>query len=400
MADLDEQILAAHAARKPLCPLRRLIAVQQVLRDSRSLCLPVAPDAHRAVMDPVSPDRHIDGCMHLDARNLRAAKLHHIVDMVDMVVFDHAEDAAHAADDPALLTVMDVVAADDMASDLFLQPAIILSSADRVALHLGRALHVFCRKIVVVLRVVVLAQTDARALAVRDLAVLDDPALRPVRTNHAVLESGRRRPGRRGFCHHESGDCDVPDSLLLRHEALSADIDLHIFLVRVLVLEIRIEDRLVSVLLRVPLVNRLLRPPGIRTFLRLQAVLQCLRLVQHPVIQVDRSGVSALSGKVPVAIDIGRIRIVVPEDAIPDMCCPDSSPVLFPALQLLRAGDHRTELFLAPVDNPCVRTSGILRVYILTVYPWRHDDLVSRLRHIRGILDMPKRPVLTAVSLK
>ena len=41
--------------------------------------------------------------------NLRSAQLHHIVDVMDVVVLDDAEHTAHPADDTALLTVVDVV---------------------------------------------------------------------------------------------------------------------------------------------------------------------------------------------------------------------------------------------------------------------------------------------------
>ena len=60
---------------------------------------------------------------------------------------------AHTADDTALLTVMDVVSADDVAADLLLQPSMILAAAYGVALHLGRALDLLISKVVVVVRV-------------------------------------------------------------------------------------------------------------------------------------------------------------------------------------------------------------------------------------------------------
>ena len=56
MAHLDEDILAFHAAFGPCAEIRTVVVVQQVLRDARALRLPVAPDAHRAVMDMVAAD--------------------------------------------------------------------------------------------------------------------------------------------------------------------------------------------------------------------------------------------------------------------------------------------------------------------------------------------------------
>ncbi|MPN63765.1 hypothetical protein SDC9_211531 [bioreactor metagenome] len=61
---------------------------------------------------------------------------------------------------------MDIAAADDMAADFLLEPAVILPAAHRVAFHLGGALHVLCIEVHVILRVEVLAQRDAAALAV------------------------------------------------------------------------------------------------------------------------------------------------------------------------------------------------------------------------------------------
>ena len=158
MANFDEDILTAHAARQRLRKSRALVVMKQILRDSCSLGLPVGPNAHRAVMDMVPAHDDINGRMHLDACDLRAAEFHHVVDMVDVVVFNNAEDAAHAPDDAALLTVMDVAAADDMTADLLLQPAMILSAADRVAFHLCGTLYVMHSEKVIIVRIIVLAE--------------------------------------------------------------------------------------------------------------------------------------------------------------------------------------------------------------------------------------------------
>ena len=42
-------------------------------------------------MDMVAAHCNVDCSMHFDACYLCTAKLHHVVDMVDMVVFDDAE---------------------------------------------------------------------------------------------------------------------------------------------------------------------------------------------------------------------------------------------------------------------------------------------------------------------
>lgn len=84
--------------------------------------------------------------MHLDTGNLGSAKLLHIVDVVNVVVLNDTEHTAHPSDNTGLLTVMDVAAADDMASDVLLRPSMILAAADSITLHLGRAFTCFLVK--------------------------------------------------------------------------------------------------------------------------------------------------------------------------------------------------------------------------------------------------------------
>lgn len=187
MAHLHKKVLALHAAGQSLGKRRLLVVVQKILRDPGALGLPVCPDPHRTIVDAVAADGHVDGRVQLDARDLSPAELHHIVDVVYMVVFDGGKGAAHPPDDPALLTVMDLVAADDVASHFFFDPSMVLSAAYGIPLHLGRALDMLAGKVVVVVRVQVLPEADAGALAVGDVAVFDDPALRPVRPYHAAL---------------------------------------------------------------------------------------------------------------------------------------------------------------------------------------------------------------------
>ncbi len=53
----------------------------------------------------------------------------------------------------------------------------------------------------------------------------------------------------------------MADPRLRRHKAISSDIDLYLLFIRILPLEIRIDHRLVAVLLCVPLVHGPLRFP-------------------------------------------------------------------------------------------------------------------------------------------
>ena len=160
--------------------------------------VPCACQSHQIpmvdVMDVVPAKYDVDRRVELNARDLSAAELLHVVDVVDVVVLNEAEHAAHTSDDAGLFAVVDVAAPHDVTPNLFLQPAVILSAAHGVALHLRGALHVLAGEVMIVLLIVVLPQGDAGALAVADIAILDDPALGPVRADHAALVCGRAAP--------------------------------------------------------------------------------------------------------------------------------------------------------------------------------------------------------------
>ena len=94
--------------------------MKQVLGNAGALSFPVTPDTHGAVMDVVSAHSHVNGCVHLDTGNLGSALLHHVVDVMDVVVLNDAEYTAHTADDTTLLAVMNIVSADDVASNILL----------------------------------------------------------------------------------------------------------------------------------------------------------------------------------------------------------------------------------------------------------------------------------------
>ena len=151
--------------------------MKQVLSDSGSLRFPVTPDAHGAMMDMIAAVNHVDGGMHLDTGNLSSSQLHHVIDMMNVVILDDGKNAPHSSNDSTLLTVMNVAASDDMAADLLLQPSVVLASANRIPLHLRGTLHMLIRKIMIIVRIQILAQADSGTLAVADFTVLDDPSL-------------------------------------------------------------------------------------------------------------------------------------------------------------------------------------------------------------------------------
>ena len=361
--------------------------------------LPVAPDAHGAVVDVVAAEDDVDRGVQLDAGDLGAAELHHVVDVVDVVVLNDGEHRAHAADDAALLAVVDVAAAHDVAAHILLQPAVILAAAHGVALHLGGALHVLHGEVVVVVRVKILAQRDAGALAVADLAVLDDPALGPVRADHAVLVGGGRRPSGGGLVDVEAAHGDVANARLGGHEALAAHVDLHVLLVRVLAVEVGVNHGLAAVLFGVPLPAGRLRLPGVGVHLGLQAFLDAGRLIKRLVVQIHRARVLAAAGKVPVAVDIGGVGVVAAEDAVVHTAHPHVALIGLPALDLLRAGDHGAQRLLAAVGDARVRRAGVLRIYILAVDAGGHHDLVARAGNLRRVADALERRLLRAVAV-
>ena len=261
MSNLDENVLTHHAALQLLSKFRTLIVMHQILRNTRALCLPVRPNAHGAVMNIISSHRHVDCRVQLDASDLRTAQLHHVVDVMNVIVLNDREHAAHTANDAALLAIMNVVAANDMTANLLLEPAMILSATNCVTLHLRSTLNMLEGKIMIVCGIIILTDTDTSALTVTDFAVLNDPALRPVRADHTVLECRGRRPGRCCLADLKAADCNIANARLRREEALPANVDLDQLLIRILVLEIHIKYRASILLLCIPLINGILGHP-------------------------------------------------------------------------------------------------------------------------------------------
>ena len=140
----NKNILGHHAALELLHSIRSLVIVKIIAADPCALSFPVTPDPHCGVMDMVPPDYYIDRRVQLDPRDLSAAQLHHVIDIMYVVVLDDAEDTAHTADDTALLTVMYIVMTYYVAADILFEPSVILPAADRISLHLCRTLHILC----------------------------------------------------------------------------------------------------------------------------------------------------------------------------------------------------------------------------------------------------------------
>ena len=88
MSYLDEKILVETVGLS-LYEVGEAVVMQEVLGDTGSLCLPVAPDSHPAVMDVISSEDDIDCSMELYSCDLRTSELLHIVDVMDVVILDY-----------------------------------------------------------------------------------------------------------------------------------------------------------------------------------------------------------------------------------------------------------------------------------------------------------------------
>ena len=230
--------------------------------------------------------------------------------MMDMAVFDRRENRSHTTYDTGLLTMMDVTSSYDMTSHLFLEPAVILTAAYSISLHLCRTLDTSDGEIHIVLGIQILAQRYAAASAVMYLAVLDDPSLTPVRTYHAVLICGGGCPCGRGILNLKSADCDIAYRHFGGHETVPAYSDLNSFLIGILSLEICIEYGLIAVLFTIPFKLGFLFVPRVFIGISLDTLFQGYGLIHGEIVQIYRSGVTYIGCEIPVTVYTGGIRVI------------------------------------------------------------------------------------------
>ena len=176
MSDFHEKILV-ETVGLDLYEIRETVIMQEVLCNTCSLCLPVTPDTHPAVMDMISAEDDIDSGMELDTCDLRSAELLHAVNVMDVVVFDDRKYASHSSYDTGLFAVMDMASSYDMSADGLLGPAVILSTAYGIPLHLGGTLYMLVEEVIVVVFLGIVTEGNTAALRSVDIAVFDDPAL-------------------------------------------------------------------------------------------------------------------------------------------------------------------------------------------------------------------------------
>jgi len=200
MSHFDKQIHAkSHAIVFHRKKFRQEVVMKQILGDSGSLGLPVCPNPHGAVVNVISSENHINCRMEFNSCHFSPGQLLHVVNMMNVVVFNNRKDTAHTPYNSRLSAVVDMAAAHNMRTHSFFGPAVILGNTYRIPFHLGRAFHMFAGKIIVILLLclMIISQRNPAALAVGNVTVLNNPALAPVRANHTVLIGSRRRPVRR-----------------------------------------------------------------------------------------------------------------------------------------------------------------------------------------------------------
>ena len=136
VADLDEQVL-------------RLAVEADVAVEMRALRLPVEPYGAVAAIEHVVVNLRIERGVELDARNLRAVVRLLMVDMVDAVAVNLAEHGAQMADDGALLALINLIIADDMAADMRFVPVAVHGAEDDLLLALRSEFEFQVRPLVV-----------------------------------------------------------------------------------------------------------------------------------------------------------------------------------------------------------------------------------------------------------
>lgn len=219
-----------------------------------------------------------------------------------------------------------------------------------------------------------------------------------MRAYHAVLEGGGRSPGRGGLIDLEVADGYEAHAGLGGEEAAAADRDLNFFLVGVLMLEIGVKDRFVSLLFGVPLVNGWFRiPTGLGLF-SFQAGFDAPCFIERLVVHEDAAGVLRSAGEVPVAVNVGGVGIVVAEYRSLNAGGPDCSFVRLPAGQKLGAGYFRAQRFGTAVGYPLLFRPGVLGIDVFAVKAGKDDHFIAGLGDLRGLVDRLKGFFNRAVS--
>ena len=102
--------------------------MKQVLGHSSTLGLPIQPQASGTVMEVVSPDHYINGCVHLNSADFRAGQVLLVIDVVNVVILYDREHPSQMPYNTGLSAVMNIAAAHNMRADGFLRPCLLYTS--------------------------------------------------------------------------------------------------------------------------------------------------------------------------------------------------------------------------------------------------------------------------------
>ena len=215
-----------------------------------------------------------------------------------------------------------------------------------------------------------------------------------MRADHAVLVSGRRGPLCRSLTNNKAGDRNIADSFLGRIENISSDVDLYIFLIRILSPEIRENESRSVLLLCIPGLQRRLRIPGASVDDRMEHLFKVQDLIHGLSIQINLTCMDRVRRKIPVAADRNCVRIIIPEDSIRNPADIYVSLIPLPILDRLRACNHSASHFLRAVGDACIFRTCVLRVHVFTVYARSYDYFVTGHRDISSLLNCLERALL------
>ena len=95
---------------------------------------------------------------------------------------------------------------------------------------------------------------------------------------------------------------------------------------------------------------------------------------------------SFFPGEIPVAVNEGRVRIVVAEDRGLNFGCPDAAFERRPIRQRLGAGNLRAQRLRAAVNYPLFFRAGVLGIDIFAVEAGGHQNFVAGFSDPRGVV--------------
>ena len=132
--------------------------MEKVLGYSGSLCLPVQPDSSRAVVDMVSAEYDIDGCMHFNPADFCTGQILLIINMMNMVILNQGKYASQMPYDSCLAAVVNIAPSDNMMADVFLCPSFSLCLADAFPLCLRTVLIFPVQPFIIIALLLIFAQ--------------------------------------------------------------------------------------------------------------------------------------------------------------------------------------------------------------------------------------------------